>query len=128
MSFQQPVLQGRASAVEALSSALGAALSGNGALALLSGEAGIGKSALAEAVAREAEARGASVLRGRAWEFADAPPYFPVWPVLRALGIRVGPDAFELWEQVVAALARAGAQGASVWILEDLHAADLGTL
>ena len=128
MSLLVPALQGRAAALEALRAALAAALQGTGTLALISGEAGIGKSALADVIAHEAEAQGARVLRGRAWEFADAPPYFPLWPVLRALGISVGPDAFELWEQVVSALAGADAQAPSVWIVEDLHAADLGTL
>src|SRR4029078_6494585 len=67
------------------------------------------------------------------------PPYFPVWPCLRALGISPGPSAdehdrhrdghaFQLWESVVGSLARAASSVAAVWILEDLHAADLGTL
>jgi hypothetical protein len=39
-------------------------------------------------------------------------------------------DPFELWETTVAALAEASAQAQApiVWVLEDLHAADLGTL
>jgi predicted ATPase len=44
---------------------VGAAMAGDGAVALLAGEAGIGKSRLAEVVARHALARGASVLIGR---------------------------------------------------------------
>jgi hypothetical protein len=93
---------------------------------VLSGEAGIGKTALASAIAREAEARGAQVTWGRAWEFAEAPPYFPVAPCLRSIGVEAHGDAFALWERVLEALARASAP--AVWIVEDLHAADLGTL
>jgi tetratricopeptide (TPR) repeat protein len=125
-------LVGRDAPLASLRDALADALAGRGRVVLVSGEAGIGKSALAATIAREAEARGAAVTWGRAWEFADAPPYFPVWPCLRAVGIE--PSAaelgqhFQLWERVVAALARASAKTPAVWILEDLHAADLGTL
>ncbi len=113
-----------------------AAFSGRGRVALVSGEAGLGKSATAAVIAAEAEARGAIVTWGRAWEFADAPPYFPLWPCFRALGVsgvdgdrgRDDGTAFHLWEDVAAALARACATAPRVWILEDLHAADLGTL
>jgi len=108
-------------------------------MALISGEAGIGKSAIAAAIGREAELAGAAVTRGRAWEFADAPPYFPVWGCLRGLGVSTGTaegrgeaedgvHTFHLWEAVVTALARLSASAPVVWILEDLHAADLGTL
>jgi hypothetical protein len=136
-----PVLRGRDAPLGALRAGLEGALAGRGQLALVSGEAGIGKSAIARVIAREAEARGAVVTWGHAWEFADAPPYFPVWPCLRALGIDAGQDAgqdrqgkhdeghaFHLWESVVASLARTSSQTTSVWILEDLHAADVGTL
>jgi hypothetical protein len=37
-------------------------------------------------------------------------------------------DAFHLWERVLSGLGRASADRAFVWILEDLHAADLQTL
>src|SRR3954471_17076676 len=105
-----------------------------GQLVLISGEAGIGKSALADLVAREAEARGATVVFGRAWELAEAPPYFPVWSALRSLGIEppqgssAEAEAFHLWERVLEALGRASTASTVVWILEDLHAADLLTL
>ena len=47
----------------------------------------MGKSALAAALARDAEARGARVVWGRAWELAEAPPYFPLRACLASLGI-----------------------------------------
>jgi tetratricopeptide (TPR) repeat protein len=123
--------------LQALRAALAAAMVGRGQLALVSGEAGIGKSAIAAVIARDALAAQAVVTWGRAWEFADAPPYFPVWPCLKALGIELPQPgqgkhdeghAFQLWEKVVAALAQATASAPVVWVLEDLHAADLGTL
>lgn len=83
------VLHGRETPMRALHGALDAALAGRGQLAVISGEAGIGKSALATAIADEAASRGASV---------------------------------------ASALARSSEAAPVVWILEDLNAADLGTL
>ena len=127
------ILEGRTAAMRALRDALSQARAGRGRLVLVSGDAGIGKSAIAAALGAEAQSAGAEVVWGRAWEFADAPPYFPVRPALRAVGIdphaagfREDGGAFRLWESVVEALARAKTE--VVWILEDLHAADLLTL
>ncbi len=122
----EPVLYGRDETLGVLDAALEGALGGRGRLVLVSGEAGIGKSALATALARKAEARGALVTWGRAWEFADAPPYFPVVPCLRSIGLEVGGDPFELWERV--ALTLTASKKPTLWVLEDLHASDLGTL
>jgi hypothetical protein len=110
--------------------AFDAALSGSGSVVMISGPAGIGKSALAEALAEQVEARKLAVVRGRAWEFADAPPYFPIVPALRSLGVDVQADTnpFALWERVLGAMASTAASRPLVWLLEDLHAADLLTL
>ncbi|HEX6508639.1 MAG TPA: AAA family ATPase [Chloroflexota bacterium] len=59
-----------------LRTALDDALEGHGRLALISGEPGIGKSTLAEAVAAEARARVIDVSWARAPEMAGAPPYW----------------------------------------------------
>src|SRR6187549_1447950 len=116
-----------------LREALAHAAAGRGRLALVSGDAGIGKSTVASAIAGEAEAAGFDVVWGRAWEFADAPPYFPLRTALRGLGIdphredlRGEGASFRLWEEVVEALARA--KSPALWLFEDLHAADLLTL
>src|SRR5262245_13576752 len=99
-------LRGRDDALQRLGGALEAAFQGRGQVVLVSGEAGMGKTAVATEIARQAEGRGAAVTWGRAWEFADAPPYFPVGPCLRALDVAVdGSDPFHLWESVAAALA-----------------------
>src|SRR3954471_2208911 len=127
-------LVGRDAALAELRQALTQAENRRGQLVLVSGEPGIGKSALADLIGQEASARGGAVVFGRAWELAEAPPYFPVWSCLRSLGIEppVGvaaeSDAFHLWERVLEALGRAAAARPVVWILEDLHAADLQTL
>ena len=121
-------LYGRDAPLRTLRAAFEQALGGRGQLVVVSGDAGLGKTALATTLAAEAETR-ATVTWGRAWEFADAPPYFPMWPCLRGLGLptTVGDgESFQLWEQVLAALAQLDKP--AVWLIEDLHAADLGTL
>src|SRR4051794_10084629 len=133
MSAPIPVV-GRDDVLQQLREALAQAEARRGQLVVVSGEPGIGKSTLADLVGREAGERGATVTFGRAWELAEAPPYFPVWSGLRALGLEpptgTAPetDAFHLWERVLSGLARVAAERPFVWILEDLHAADLLTL
>src|SRR5690606_18556967 len=53
------------------------AAAGHGSLALIGGEAGLGKSRLTQEIAGEAEARGMRVLVGDAVEMDGAPPYLP---------------------------------------------------
>ncbi len=68
-----------------LSAALAGAHAGRGALILLGGEPGIGKTRLAEAVADEAAEHGDSVLWGGAWDAGGAPAYWPWTQVIREL-------------------------------------------
>ncbi len=75
---------GRDAELGELTAALGDALAGRGRLVLVGGEAGIGKSRLAEELARRAQSRGARVLVGRCWEAGGAPAYWPWVQVLRA--------------------------------------------
>ncbi|HEX5503406.1 MAG TPA: AAA family ATPase [Thermomicrobiales bacterium] len=70
-----PVLVGRARELALLRARLLAALAGRGGLALISGEAGVGKTALALALAREARAQGALVLVGRGYDLSAPVPY-----------------------------------------------------
>ena len=71
------VFVGRTREQQELRTVLAAALGGHGAIALISGEAGIGKTTLAEAVCREAEVQGGLVLVGRCDDLAATPPYGP---------------------------------------------------
>jgi DNA-binding CsgD family transcriptional regulator len=68
-------LIGREREQATLREALAAALGGRGALVLIGGEAGIGKTALAEWLLTEATAQGALVLVGRCYDLAETPPY-----------------------------------------------------
>ena len=70
---------------------LGDALAGRMRLAMVSGEAGIGKTALLAAGARDATAR-AAVCWGTCWQGAGVPGYWPWTQALDALAAAVGRD------------------------------------
>src|SRR5215217_4545783 len=72
-----PPLVGREREQAVLRDALAAALAGRGSLVLIGGEAGIGKTTIAETVLAEAAAAGGLVLVGRCYDLAETPPYGP---------------------------------------------------
>ncbi|MFL5841964.1 MAG: BTAD domain-containing putative transcriptional regulator [Thermoleophilaceae bacterium] len=61
------------------------ALVGQGRVALVSGEAGVGKTRLADELTRVAQARGAQVLWARCWDGGGAPAFWPWMQILRGL-------------------------------------------
>jgi tetratricopeptide (TPR) repeat protein len=67
-----------------LRAALDSALGGQGQVVLLAGQAGIGKTRIAEELCAEARAREAGVMWGRCHEGEGAPAYWPWRQVLRA--------------------------------------------
>jgi transcriptional regulator with XRE-family HTH domain/tetratricopeptide (TPR) repeat protein len=123
-----------------------ATLSARGGLVLIGGEAGLGKTALAEALCAEAAGQGALVLVGRCYDLSETPPYGP-WremfaraprdtdlPVLPAAVLppnREGESAAS--QEVIFArlsdyLAALAARRPLVVLLEDLHWADPASL
>lgn len=68
-----------------LTEALDDARAGRGSLFVVAGEAGIGKTRLAEAVAEQAAGHGDTVLWGSAWEAGGAPAYWPWRQAIREL-------------------------------------------
>ncbi|MGN6699970.1 MAG: AAA family ATPase, partial [Thermomicrobiales bacterium] len=119
---------------------LAAALAGQGTLVLLSGEAGIGKTALAEALLAEATGQGARVLVGRCYDLSETPPYGPWAEALarapRGDGVPAAPDftgsaatsQAALFAAVRDHLATLAAGQPLVLLLDDLHWADLASL
>ncbi len=146
MGGQHSTLVGRERELAALAGALDRAQAADGAVAMLTGEPGIGKTTLLSAVAAEATARGFEVTWGRAWEVGGAPPCWVWIEALRPLAAsdsgataeRVrslvldaaeqAPDPFALCD-AVAQFVRTRAERAPLLIvLDDLHAADVASL
>jgi DNA-binding CsgD family transcriptional regulator len=140
-------LVGRDAELGALAELRAGALAGDGAVALVVGEAGIGKSALVETAADRAAAEaGVRVLAGRAVADEGAPAFWPWLRVLdqaRAEGVGgLGPELLDLRaaeaepvsavrfravEATVAALRAAAGEGLLI-VLEDLQWADDASL
>ncbi len=141
-----PPLVGRAHELVALRDAFAAALAGRGALVLIGGEAGIGKTALAEVLLAKTAGRGALALVGRCYDLSETPPYgpwvealaraprgdeLPTLPlaVLPALGDGEVLDSREaIIARAVAYFGALATRQPLVLLLEDLHWADPASL
>ena len=125
---------GRESERAELAAALGAARQGDGRAALLLGEAGMGKSVLADWLARHARASGVQVARGA----CSAAGMAPLWPWQRALAeiapqLRWHGDGGASGREVLAAtvvdaLAVAARRRPLLVVIEDLHWCDPASL
>jgi predicted ATPase len=76
---------GRERELADLAGALENASRGRGAVALVSGEAGIGKTRLADELAKAVLGGEGTIAWGRCWEAGGTPAYFPWTQALRAL-------------------------------------------
>ena len=138
-------LVGRERERAALRDALDSALGGRGSLVLIGGEAGIGKTALAEVLLTEAQQQGALALVGRCYDLAETPPYGPWLEAMRGYlpeGDLPPLPAFLTESEALRALAGPGALQAATWgffaavaacrplvlLLDDLHWADDASL
>ena len=135
--------------IASLRSALDKARAGEGSLVLLSGDAGVGKSALASALAEQA---GVTVLRGAAAQ-TRTEPHGPLVAALRSylhavpagldgcgplrshlavvlpeLGDAVDGDRATLFEAFRCALVTVTQRGPALMVLDDLHWSDEATL
>jgi hypothetical protein len=79
------IFVGRDHELRALDALLDAAMAGEGNVALVSGEPGVGKTRLVEELTRRAEARGFVVTWGRSWAGEGTPAYYLWLHVLRRL-------------------------------------------
>ncbi|ACV80827.1 ATPase-like protein [Nakamurella multipartita DSM 44233] len=121
-------LIGREAELDRIRQVLEAARTGRPTIALLMGEAGIGKTRLADEASRLARAVGLRVLRGESDASSRRP--MQLWrEVDRALGLAVrGDPALPVgerrWEHLEALADALAAGGPSLVVLEDLHWAD----
>jgi DNA-binding NarL/FixJ family response regulator len=118
------VLIGRKQERSQVQAAVDQARAGHGALVLLAGEAGVGKTVLARGALAEA---GLEVRQGAALQ-GGAPAYWPLTAALPELAGLSGTDRAALCQRVVAASAAAAAEGTAAVFLDDLQWADEGTL
>lgn len=102
---------GRHEQLNQLKAAWAEARRAQGSLTLIEGEAGMGKSRLAEEALRYAAGQGAAVFRGRCYEFGSSVPYQPMIDVLRSMLLGAGqsevqprPPVSALWLAEVARL------------------------
>src|SRR5688500_14851843 len=116
------VFVGREAELAALDQALAEAAVGRGQLVVLSGEAGIGKTRMAEEVAARAGRHGASSVWGRAWELSGTPDHWPWMQILSGVARRSGArlaehagDDAEVLAPLVTEV-RALASGGGAWL------------
>ena len=146
----RPAMFGREWELGLAERVIGRVRGAGGGLLLLTGEAGIGKTRLAEETARSAERQGLRAFWGHCPEMEGAPPFWPWVQVARQVNagdgalpraLRLqhengsegaeGPahqGAFTLYEEVRAWLEREAAGGPLILVLEDLHWADTASV
>jgi len=109
---------------------------------VVSGEAGIGKSRFCDEIAELARAAGLVVVAARCWVDGGAPALWPWQPILSDLCGRdaadllasdagsaaVDPDRFARFGAVTERLAEACERTPACLVVDDIHAADVGTL
>jgi DNA-binding CsgD family transcriptional regulator len=144
-----PVLVGRSAELDVLLAGLDGAATGSGRLVFVAGEAGIGKSRLAQELCARASARGMRVLRGRAVPGASV-PFRPLAEALAPVALEVAQvEELRAWlpalsavlptvapavgaeatapmraEATLRVLAAACSTAGGVLLLEDVHWAD----
>src|SRR5262249_2657321 len=145
LSGNPPSLVGRERELSLLRQHFDAAFEGHGSLVLIGGEAGVGKTSVAEAICREASERDALVLVGHCYDLTETPPFGP-WvelfaryqpgdrmPALPAAFARRGTvgavtSQAALFQQVTDFFLILAASRPLVLLLDDLHWSDPASL
>lgn len=133
---------GRRRELDTLSQASVEAAAGRRRLLVVRGDPGVGKTFLAERAVADAEASGFRAVWGRCWPHGGAPPLWPWQPMLAELlgkrgetlladdpgDERVDPERFARFSAVADRLREAAADQPIMLVVDDVHAADAGTL
>jgi len=133
---------GRVHEMRQLDGCFRAAVDGRGSLVVVSGVAGVGKSRLCEEAADHARSLGLRAVAVRCWAEGGAPALWPWQPIMTELcgpgaaellaadaGRRaVDPDRFSRFVACTEQLRRASRDDAACLVIDDIHAADAGTL
>lgn len=136
---------GREAELSQLERTVDDAVAGRGTLVLIAGEAGIGKTRLADEIVHRAAQRDVTALRARCWEGGGAPALYPWGRLLRAIpdaspdvatllrtltagAAAAGPVGFELLDALAGCLLGLAVDRPLLVVVEDLHAADTATL
>jgi DNA-binding SARP family transcriptional activator len=124
-------LHGRDEELALLEAGLDDAIAGRGRLFVVVGEAGSGKTRLADEIGSAAKQRGSSILWGRGWDGGGAPAYWPWTQALRDAGRAVPTPQdedergrFQFFETVTETLRETAAEQPVLLVLDDLQAAD----
>jgi DNA-binding CsgD family transcriptional regulator len=138
-----PTLVGRESEQQRLRTCLDTALTGHGGLVLIGGEAGIGKTALAEDLCRTAMARGAFAVTGHCYDLTETPPFGPWIEIITRMNmlpqvsdtpsvpvpeLSTAVSQAAMFSQTRAFLAAYASHRPLVLLLEDCHWADAASL
>jgi DNA-binding SARP family transcriptional activator len=122
-------LVGRHRELALLEAGLEDALAGRGRLFVVVGDAGSGKTHLADELGSVAKQRGCRILWGRGWE--DAPAYWPWTQALRDVDVQLdvpededGRAQFAFFEGVTESLRAAASAAPLLVVLDDLQVAD----
>lgn len=97
---------GREREIDRFDAMIGAALGARTQLLLIEGEAGVGKTRLADELGERARAAGARVLWGRSYEGEGAPPFWPWVQILRAAVIDLDVNLSEAERRLAADVAQ----------------------
>src|SRR4029453_18599256 len=133
---------GRRRELDTLSQASVEAAAGRRRLLVVRGDAGVGKTFLAERAVAEAEAAGFQAVWGRCWPHGGAPPLWPWQPMLSELlgkrgdmlladdsgDERVDPEGFARFAAAAERIREAAGERPVMLVIDDVHAADAGTL
>lgn len=139
-----PFIAGRVREQASLLACLDAAIGGRGRLAIVSGEAGLGRTTLTSWLAEQATQRGVTALAGGCYDLSASTPYGPWLEIARAwqrandnqlpasLAMADGParagGQAAFFEDVIELLRSAASERPLLLILEDLHWADDASL